>query len=449
MISLNYFQSLKKTLDTIAIQTGFIIRQRKIDACQFLSLITFGLISMNHPSLGGMVDALDLSISRVAFHKKFSAPAVKFLKSCLLIVLNNQMKLNCSINFDLFNMFRRVIIFDSTSWDVREGLSTIFPGSGGCASQANCKLQVGYDYKSGEFIKFDLTPGNNPDNKYTLQLARTVKTGDLLLLDLGYFCFNTLRSIVEKGAFFVTRYLIRTTVFNSETGEAIELHKKLVKLASKTIEFQVVLGSDPDTNVPCRLICIRVSEQQAQKRRQRLLKNAKKKGRKPSKQHLILADWTLMITNVDAKVLPSKMVWILYTLRWQIELLFKQFKSILLVHKSNTENQYRLQCEIFGKLIAATITHKIHGAYNSFYWNNCQREISIEKLTKRIQERAFIIFKMITISYEAAVIYLQEEIPRIIKNSMKCRQKNRKTTLECITSMYKQSGLRSNVISLS
>ncbi|MCP5007930.1 MAG: transposase, partial [Planctomycetes bacterium] len=159
--------------------------------------------------------------------------------------------------------------------------------------------------------------------------------------------------------------------------------------------MEVKIGGDENTRVSCRLICLRVGEEVTNKRRMKLKKEATKKGRVPGAQSLELAGWTMMITNVPEKWIPSEMLWRIYSIRWQIELLFKQFKSILQVHHSNTGNVYRLKCEIYGKLIMATIISRIHGAINAKLWNADKRELSMDKFYKRMQERAFHLFELL------------------------------------------------------
>ena len=56
---------------------------------------------------------------------------------------------------------------------------------------------------------------------------------------------------------------------------------------------------------------------------------ARKKGRAVSENHLRMCDWTLLITNVPQRRLPLAMDRAFCTVRWQIEMLFKQLKSIL------------------------------------------------------------------------------------------------------------------------
>ena len=90
----------------------------------------------------------------------------------------------------------------------------------------------------------------------------------------------------------------------------------------------------------------------------------------------------------------------LYKIRWQIELIFKQFKSTLQFYKNNTGNENRLLCEIYGRLIAVTIITKLDGTVNSKIWNNQKMELSLEKFFKRMQERAFTLMTKILDGWE-------------------------------------------------
>src|SRR3989304_1326702 len=197
-------------------------------------------------------------------------------------------------------------------------------------------------------------------------------------------------------------------------------------------QMEVNMGTDKKTRICCRLICFRVKEEVANQRRMRLKREAKKKGRIPGAQSLLLADWTIIVTNVPEKWIPSEMLWRIYSIRWQIELLFKQMKSIVQIHRSNTENIQRLKCEIYGKLIMAILINRIHGAINSELWNTQKRELSMEKFYKRIQERAFQLLELLLTSFWKAVTYLSKEVDRLMKNCMKYQQPSRKSTLELL-----------------
>jgi len=142
----------------------------------------------------------------------------------------------------------------------------------------------------------------------------------------------------------------------------------------------VLMGRPRVPQVACRLIALRVSEHVANARLRRLKREAKRKGRAVSTHQLRMCDWTLLITNVPAPWLPVEMVRVLYTVRWQIELLFKPLKSILRVHLSATGKEPRLRCELYGKLIGAVLIHRIHAVENNRLWQTTRREVSMDKL---------------------------------------------------------------------
>lgn len=398
--------------------------------------MTLGQLGMPHPSLAGMVTAIDARISRVALHYRFSTAAAAFLLKCLHFVLKQKVSGLGEIDTTLLRPFRRVLLVDSSSWDVSERLRKVLPGSGGAASAANCKLQTAYEYKRGVLDFFEVTAGTVPDNRYTEHLPGLLQKDDLLLIDQGYFTLQTLGAIAAKGAFFLTRFPVRTVVQEAQTQTPIELAPYLSQVEGLTCELEVLMGRPRVPQVACRLIALRVSDHVANTRRRRLKREAKRKGRAVSTHQLRMCDWTLLTTNVPAPWLPLEMVRVLYTVRWQIELLFKQLKSILRVHHSATGKEPRLRCELYGKLIGAVLIHRIHAVENNRLWQTTRREVSMDKLYKRVQERAFTLLGLVRTSVRDAEAYLRDQLRCIIPACLKARQRSRLTTLECLEAQY-------------
>lgn len=389
---------------------------------------------MKHPSLAGMVEAIKAVISREGMHRRFTAKAVAFMRRCAEFVLKQKTSEMIHLQSKILQYFKRILIFDSTGWDVSPELRNVLPGYGGGASDANCKVRTCYEYKSGELMFFEITAGTNSDNAYTSQLTAHLRPGDLVLFDLGYFCTKTLKDINRIGAYFLCRFFVGTALLDTVTLMPVDLLHTLKKMKGDFHQMKVIMGSqNRGLQVACRLVCFRVPQQIANERRRKMREaTQRKRKREPSKYHLEMADWMLMVTNVPEEWLSPAMMRPLYSLRWQIELLFKQIKTVLCIHKSNTSKENRLLCEIYGKLIMAVLIHRIHADINIRLWNTQRRELSMEKLYKRIQERAFIILDLLLVSTQKAIAYLQDEIPRLIKNCLKSRQRSRRTTLETI-----------------
>ena len=80
------------------------------------------------------------------------------------------------------------------------------------------------------------------------------------------------------------------------------------------------------------------------------------------------------------------------------------------------------------------ILHRIHARVNNQIWKQARRELGFDKLYKRMQKRAFSLFRLILLSVEGAILFLSEEIHRLIKYCLKSRQRSRQTTLELLES---------------
>jgi hypothetical protein len=258
--------------------------------------------------------------------------------------------------------------------------------------------------------------------------------GDLLITDLGYFRLESFKKIALARAFFLSRFFIGTNLYDLQTNKKIDLLTLLESIQGISHQLSVLMGDPNGVHVHCRLLCLRVSEEIANERRRKIYRNAQRKGRIPPQLHLKLAGWTLIVTNIPQEVLPIQSTWSLYSLRWQIELIFKQMKSILHIERSNTGKESRLRCELSGKLLMAILIHKVHAIVNVHSWNTKRVEISIEKLYKRLQERLFCFANHLLKSIKGALAYFANELKDILKNCLKSKQKSRLTTLEILDS---------------
>ena len=57
------------------------------------------------------------------------------------------------------------------------------------------------------------------------------------------------------------------------------------------------------------------------------------------------------MTNTTPEQIATDSIWQFYRLRWQIELIFKVWKSICKIHEVKKVKQHRLECYIYAKLI--------------------------------------------------------------------------------------------------
>jgi hypothetical protein len=92
--------------------------------------------------------------------------------------------------------------------------------------------------------------------------------------------------------------------------------------------------------------------------------------------------------------------------------------------------EHRLRCELWGRLIVAVLIHHVHRVINTKLWNSEKKELSFDKLWKRIQERAFLIMELLVENTQKAIEYIQNEISRLWKCCMKLTQFSRRSSIQ-------------------
>lgn len=437
----------KRKVNKVAKDTNFVKRNRKLKAFDFLIVMTFGAVSIKHPSLAALVSLIKSKVTREALHKRLTKHAVEFLKHILLHVQQHCLKQEVEVK--VLKRFLRVLIHDSSWWGVNKKLRSTFKGFCKTTSAALCKLQMSYEYKSGEIILSEVRKATENDSTYSRKLVKNVQKDDLHMMDLGYYSADFVNEIHEKRAFFLSRFRSDVSIFDPKTQQRIDLPKLLDKVKSERFEINIVLGAYKRLITPCRLICIRAPKEVTEKRRMKQKKKDKLRGETTKQTTLKLCAWTLLVTNASKEQLSSKEAFEMYGIRWQIEICFKQLKSIFQIHKADTAKKDRLLCEIYGKLIAAMITTKIHGKLNSESWAMKHKEVSIEKFFKRIQERAFKFAMLLLNNVRVAVRYINQEILYCLKNCFKLKQQSRKTSLELLISAQRGNFRTMNLVKLT
>ena len=123
-------------------------------------------------------------------------------------------------------------------------------------------------------------------------------------------------------------------------------------------------------SVAARLLARRVPQAVADERRRRMRAAAKEKGRAPARATMALAGWNVVITNIPQDLLSLEEAFVLTRVRWQIELLFKLWKSHGRVDDWRTTKPERILCEVYAKLLALVCQHWLIAACG---WSDPER----------------------------------------------------------------------------
>src|SRR5665647_1837622 len=198
------------------------------------------------------------------------------------------------------------------------------------------------------------------------------------------------------------------------------------------VEWDAVeLGQTQESRLgPVRLIAYRLAEEKANRRRAQLREKCRTHGRLPTEQALELAGWLILLTNAPKELLPTAAAGYVYRVRWQVELIFKQWKSVLRLDVLPSENAFRVQCEVWARLLTALLAFVWYQHANAACLKLHQCEISFSKVAKRLQQQGQSLVRALFGDRAWIKSEFRRLWKRILKLARKERQPSRPTTWE-------------------
>jgi hypothetical protein len=329
-VSANLQACLNEELDQLARECKVVVRERVFTGQTLLLMIVGTLLRKPDACWADFhltAAELGLDVSQTAVEKRFAAgqPLVDFFRKALELALQKSVAAEAA-TASQFQPFTAVLLGDATTIPLPDELAALFPGCGGSegTSHAALKLQILWDLKTGKLARLFVEPGKASDAKSPVTQAE-IEAGNLLVFDLGYFDLDRLRVVDDAEAKFISRLQHGTDTFDNN-GKPLNLLAHLRRQPTGLLDQAILLGAT--ARLCCRLVGIRVPQEVANRRRQKARQKAAKQGRsEPTEQYLELLGWSLFVTNCSAEELTWKAVVVLYRARWQIELLFKLWKS--------------------------------------------------------------------------------------------------------------------------
>jgi hypothetical protein len=339
--------------DQAAKDSGMIQRQRKITGAGFVQTLVFGWLDDPKATLDDLGD--ELGVSKQGLDRRLDARAADCLWR-VVTTATQQLFAARPETIPLLRRFSRVVIDDCTSLGLPAELAQKFPGCGGSdpeAGQAGLKLLVRFEVTTGQFQALERGAARDSERTLVRRLP-AVSPGTLHLADLGFFDYDELAQITQQGGSWMSR--VPAMVDKEADDGTIEgLTAWLKRQRIDRIDQPIRLGTQKHLN--CRLVAVRLPRKLAQERLRELKKKLKKKGRTPSDRQRVLCQWLVLITDLAADRFTLDEIFILYRVRWQIELLFKRWKSLAGLGRSRGHRGYRVLCETYAKLLGCLVQH--------------------------------------------------------------------------------------------
>lgn len=135
-----------------------------------------------------------------------------------------------------------------------------------------------------------------------------------------------------------------------------------------------------------RVVIEKVPQRIVAEKRRKLKFISEGKSKFISKKRLELCAINTYLTNASTVQFPTKEVRKYYSLRWQIEILFKAWKSTYNIDKIKDMKIKRFECITYGTLMLIVITSHLLAHYKSKLFVKTNREISELKFFKIIKQ---------------------------------------------------------------
>jgi len=229
--------------------------------------------------------------------------------------------------------FTDIIVQDGSSFALKASLRGVFPGRFTTVEPAAVELHATLSGFDDEVLEVSLSPDTTQERAF-LPPAEDL-TGQLLLADRGYPSRDYLAALDAAGASFIMRLsrgfkpYVRAVHVGKRARRLrhpVVLPDFLGRSGVTELDLDIELRKKKEVHV-CRLLLLPGKEESA----------------------------TRLCTNLPREDFPLELVARIYRFRWQVELLFKEWKSYANLRKFDTGNQYIAEGLIWASLAAAVL----------------------------------------------------------------------------------------------
>lgn len=187
-----------------------------------------------------------------------------------------------------------------------------------------------------------------------------VEAGDIVLADRGYAHRNGVAHIVREGGDAVVRWNSSAfPLLAAERDGAFDMLAALRALTGHEPGDWRVRFKDGDATLPARVCAVRKSEVSSEIAKEKLRRDASRRGKELRPATLEFAEYVIVITTLGLDVLDARGVLDLYRARWQIELCFKRFKSLLQLGDLPKRSDASARAWVQGKLLTVLLIERL------------------------------------------------------------------------------------------
>ena len=241
-----------------------------------------------------------------------------------------------------------VRLFDATN--VKE------PGKTGSLWRIHYSVQV--PSLTCDFFKLTATKGEGTGESF---FQYSIKKGDYIIADRGYSTASGIHHVVSKKAYVIVRVNTSSLPILDLKGQPFPLLKKVTAIKKPGIvtSWNVLIPARSGETIKGRICVIRKTEEAIELAHEKLKKEAQKKGRTTKSETFEYAKYIVVFSNYPQDIFSEIEILDWYRIRWQVELIFKRFKSIAQLGHLPKHSDDSSKAWLYGKLLVALLTMKL------------------------------------------------------------------------------------------
>ena len=335
----------RRNLEARGRQTGHCQRLRDITPQRLICALVESLGALRVHTIADILRTFNaqtgLTTKYKPFHNRLAQPEFPgFVRQVFVDILRqlSQNVLKASMPY-LLGHFKDLVVQDGSSFAVHDALAATFGGRFTKVRPAAVELHTCMSVFHDQVLDAQLAPDKDAERDF-LPEPREL-TGKLLLADRGYPSLDYFEQLNDAGAFFIMRaksdmnpkvVSVRGPGGSMPRFEGYRLQDIVRWLPRRRLDLHVRWDRPGGRSLQLRMVLIWVA---------------------PKKK------FTVLVTNVRRCVLTAKQVGEVYRLRWQVELVFKEWKSFSNLHEFASANPYLVEGLIWASLCAAALKRSL------------------------------------------------------------------------------------------
>lgn len=202
--------------------------------------------------------------------------------------------------------------------------------------------------------QFKITPKSIGESLKNFELHEN----DLMLADRAYATITGIEYCCSVGADYIFRIRNKAFKLYDKDGNEVVLCELLKNIEDTCCDFHLYYMNSDKELKPIRFCAVQKTEEEKAIEQKRLKRKESKKQIKISEETKFSHNYFFVVTSLD-ETFSAEEILALYRLRWQVEMVFKRFKSILKLGSMPTKTADSSEVWLNCKMLIALLIEKL------------------------------------------------------------------------------------------